>query len=210
MSVYVHTSAEVSPDARIGGGTRIWHGVQVREGAVIGRGCIIGKDAYIDAGVVLGDHCKVQNGVYLYHGVIAEEGVFFGPRATTTNDRLPRAINPDGSPKGADDWKVTATRVCRGAAIGAGAVLVCGVTVGSFATVAAGAVVTRDVPPQGLVMGNPARLRGAVCPCGARLKSLVAGSAHDSHCDVCGRVSTLTEEVAHALSAHAARTATKH
>lgn len=194
-SAIIHPSAEVSPRARIGAGTRIWHHVQVREGAVIGVGCVVGKDAYIDTEVIVGDHCKIQNGVYLYRGVVAEDGVFFGPRATTTNDRLPRAINPDGSPKGAEDWTITPTRICRGAAIGAGAVLVCGVTIGTFATVAAGAVVTRDVPPHALVMGNPARVRGAVCPCGARLRRLLEGTSIGA-CDACGLQVPLPAEVA--------------
>lgn len=185
MSVQIHPTAEVSSAARLGEGTRVWHHAQVREGAVVGRGCTIGKDVYIDADVVVGDHCKLQNGVYLYRGVMLEEGVFMGPRATTTNDRYPRAIRPDGTPKGVGDWVVTPTRIGRGAAIGAGAVLVCGVVVGAFAMVGAGAVVIRDAPPYGLVLGNPARLRGAVCACGARLRRLVAGSAQ-ALCEACG------------------------
>ncbi len=187
----IHKTAEVSDQARIGARTRIWHGVQVREGAIIGVGCVVGKDAYIDADVIVGDHCKIQNGAYLYKGVVLEDGVFIGPRVTTTNDRTPRAVNPDGSPKGLSDWVIVPTRIRRGAAIGAGAVLVCGIEIGAFAMVAAGSVVTRDVPPLGLVMGNPARLRGAVCPCGARLRA--------SRCGACGRENILLDEVAKTL-----------
>lgn len=189
----IHPSADVSPRARLGDGCRIWNNAQVREGAALGRGCIVGKDAYVDADVTVGDHCKIQNGVYLYKGVTLGDGVFMGPRATTTNDRQPRAIRPDGAPKGAADWVISETRVDRGAAIGAGAILVCGVTVGAFATVAAGAVVTRDVPPQGLVMGNPARLVGAVCPCGARLRQRDGLRAR---CAACGHDSELAPAVA--------------
>lgn len=206
-SVYIHPTADVSPKAQLGEGVRVWNQAQIREGAVIGRGCIIGKDAYIDNQVEVGAHCKIQNGVFLYHGVTVEDGVFLGPRATTTNDLHPRAICPDGTPKGASDWVVTPTRICRGAAIGAGAIIVCGVTIGSFATVGAGAVVTRSVPPQGLVLGNPARLRGAVCPCGAPLRALDPAVSADpaappmrATCAACGATSTLTPEVAAVLT----------
>lgn len=195
MSVQIHPTAEVSDAACLGEGTRVWHQAQVREGAIIGRGCTIGKDVYIDAHVIVGDHCKLQNGVYLYRGVVLEDGVFMGPRATTTNDLHPRAIRSDGTPKGPEDWVVTPTRICRGAAIGAGAVLVCGVVVGAFAMVGAGAVVTRDVPPHGLALGNPARLRGAVCACGARLRQPIPGTAQVL-CEACGERLSLESSLA--------------
>jgi acetyltransferase-like isoleucine patch superfamily enzyme len=169
MSVFVHPSADVSPRARLACGVRVWNQAQVREDAVVGEDTLIGKDCYVDAGVVVGARCKLQNGVYLYHGVTVEDGVFLGPRATTTNDLTPRAIFPDGTMRGPSDFRVTPTRICEGAAIGAGAVLVCGITVGKFAMVAAGAVVTKDVPAYGLVRGNPARLVGVVCACGNKL-----------------------------------------
>lgn len=202
MQTYIHPTADVSPRATIGAGCRIWNGAQVREGAVLGPGCVVGKDSYIDADVSVGRDCKIQNGVYLYKGVVLEDGVFMGPRALTTNDRSPRAIGKDGAPKGAADWTITATRVCYGASIGAGAVLVCGVVVGRFAMVAAGAVVTREVPELGLVMGNPARLRGAVCPCGARLRGLDVDKDKDSaraRCPACGDIVTLGDLVAATL-----------
>ncbi|MFO0578015.1 MAG: acyltransferase [Polyangia bacterium] len=170
MSVFIHPSAEVSPRAHLADGVRVWNQVQVREGARIGEGCVLGTGAYVDAGVQIGARCKIQNGVFLYRGVTVEDGVFLGPRATTTNDLRPRAIFPDGTARGADDFTVTPTRLCYGASVGAGAVLVCGITVGRFALIAAGSVVTRDVPDYGLVRGNPARLVGAVCPCGERLR----------------------------------------
>jgi acetyltransferase-like isoleucine patch superfamily enzyme len=142
----------------------------VREGARIGRNCILSKGVYVDAGVVLGDNVKVQNYVSIYHGVSIEDGVFCGPHCVFTNDKRPRAVNPDGALKAADDWTLSTTRVRTGASLGANAVIVCGVTIGVWAMVGAGSVVTRDVPDHGLVFGNPARLRGFVCCCGGRLR----------------------------------------
>lgn len=168
-SIRIHATAEVSAEAEIGEGSSIWHQAQVREGARIGRKCIVGKGSYVDAGVILGDNVKVQNYVSIYHGVTLEEGVFCGPHCVFTNDKRPRAINADGTLKGTDDWKLSETLVKKGAAIGANGVIVCGVTVGAWAMIGAGSVVTRDVPDYGLVCGNPARLIGFVCPCGERL-----------------------------------------
>ena len=172
VSARIHPTAEVSEQAEIGEGTSIWHQAQVREGVRIGRNCILAKGVYVDAGATLGDNVKVQNYVSIYHGVTIEDGVFCGPHSVFTNDKRPRAINADGSLKAADDWELSATLVKRGAAIGANAVIVCGVTVGEWAMIGSGAVVSRDVPDHGLVWGNPARLHGFVCPCGRRLKAL--------------------------------------
>ena len=169
MPVRIHPSAEVSPEALIGDGTSIWHHAQVRDGARLGQNCNVGKGVYVDAGVTIGDHVKIQNYVSIYRGVTIEDGVFCGPHCVFTNDKQPRAINPDGSLKSADDWVLTPVLVRRGAAIGANATILCGVTIGQWAMVGAGSVVTRDVPDYGLVSGNPARLRGFVCPCGHRL-----------------------------------------
>lgn len=165
----IHPTADVSPAARIGPGTQIWQSCQVREGAVIGSGCILGKGVYVDKDVVIGNHVKIQNGISIYSGVTLEDGVFCGPHCVFTNDRLPRAINPDGSPRMPNDWVLTRTLVRRGASIGANATVVSGVTIGCWAMVGAGAVVTRIVPDYGLVYGNPARLYGFVGPCGHRL-----------------------------------------
>ncbi|HEY65963.1 MAG TPA: N-acetyltransferase [Caldilineae bacterium] len=178
----IHPTAEVSPDARIGPGTRIWHHAQVREGAVIGRECVLGKNVYIDRDVVIGDRVKIQNNASIYHGVVLEDGVFVGPHACLTNDRYPRAITPDGRLKTDQDWEVSPIRVCRGASIGAGAILLAGITVGPFAVVGAGAVVTHDVPAQGLVVGNPARLAGYVCLCGRPLHD----RGDEQVCPACG------------------------
>lgn len=180
---FIHPSAEVSPQATIGPGTRIWHQAQVRERATLGTNCIVGKGAYIDFDVVIGDNVKIQNGVYVYHGVTVQDGVFLGPGVILTNDKLPRAINPDGSLKSDADWQVSPTLVKRGASIGAASVVLPGVTVGEFAMVGAGAVVTRDVPDHGLVYGNPARLQGYVCRCGRPLSMVQDGVWF---CPACG------------------------
>jgi len=171
-SPFVHPAADVSPQATIGPGTRIWHQAQVQKGARLGANCIVGKGVYVDFDVTIGDNVKIQNGVYVYHGVTVEDGVFLGPGVILTNDKLPRAINPDGTLKAGTDWEVSPILIRRGASIGAGAVVLPGVTVGEFAMVGAGAVVTRDVPGHGLVYGNPARLHGYVCRCGRLLKGV--------------------------------------
>lgn len=168
--VYIHPSADVSDGASVGAGTRIWHQAQVREGAFIGRSCIVGKGAYVDRDVRIGDSCKLQNGVFVFHGFNLEDGVFLGPGAMLLNDKHPRAINPDGSPKSDADWEVSEGLVGYGAAVGGGAILLPGVRVGRFALVGSGAVVTRDVPERGIVAGNPARLRGFACDCGRPLE----------------------------------------
>jgi UDP-3-O-[3-hydroxymyristoyl] glucosamine N-acyltransferase len=127
----IHPTADVSAEAQIGDGTSIWHQAQVREGARIGRHCIVSKGVYVDSGVTIGDHVKIQNYVSVYHGVTLEDGVFCGPHCVFTNDKRPRAINADGSLKAADDWELGETLVKTGAAIGANAVIICGVTVGA-------------------------------------------------------------------------------
>ncbi|GAX91982.1 acyltransferase [Effusibacillus lacus] len=160
--IRIHESAEVAPTASVGENTAVWNQVQIREGAVIGGECSIGKDVYIDQGVRIGDRCKIQNGVSIYNGVIIEDDVFLGPHMTFTNDLVPRAFNTN--------WKITPTRVKKGASIGANATIVCGVTIGEYAMVGAGAVVTKDVAPFALVVGNPAKQIGWVCECGVRIE----------------------------------------
>jgi acetyltransferase-like isoleucine patch superfamily enzyme len=166
----IHPTAEVSLEARIGEGTHIWHQAQVREGVVIGDNCIVGKGVYVDFDVNVGNNVKIQNGAMLYHGLTVEDGVFIGPQACMTNDEYPRAITPEGQLKGNDDWTVGPIVIRYGASIGACSVILPNVTVGRFALVAAGAVVTRSVPDHGLVVGVPARLVGYACRCGHRLE----------------------------------------
>ncbi len=182
----IHPTADVSSHAEIGSGTVIWHQAQIREGARIGVNCILSKGVYVDSGVIIGNNVKIQNYVSVYHGVTIEDGVFCGPHCVFTNDKSPRAINPDGSLKSGDDWQLSPTLVRQGAAIGANATIVCGITIGRWAMIGAGAVVTRDVPDYGLVLGNPARLRGFVCPCGGRLRQdSVEGEQIITRCPAC-------------------------
>jgi acetyltransferase-like isoleucine patch superfamily enzyme len=190
MTVRIHPTAEVSDQAIIDDGTSIWHHCQVRPGAKIGANCIFGKGVYVDADVQIGNNVKVQNYVSIYHGVTIEDGVFIGPHVCFTNDMRPRAINPDGSLKAASDWVLSTTRIKTGAAVGANSTIRCGITIGEWAMIGSGSVVTRDVPPYGLVYGNPARLHGFVCACGEQLAG-DAPSAEDEQnvclvCQQCG------------------------
>jgi UDP-2-acetamido-3-amino-2,3-dideoxy-glucuronate N-acetyltransferase len=169
VATYIHPTAEVSDKAILGENCKVWHQAQVREGARLGDNCIVGKAAYIDRGVQIGRNCKIQNRASLYHGVTIEDGVFVGPHVCFTNDLEPRAINPDGNLKSDADWSEAKTLVRKGAALGANSTIVAGVTIGQWAMVGAGAVVTHDVPDYGLIYGNPARLRGYVGACGHKL-----------------------------------------
>jgi UDP-2-acetamido-3-amino-2,3-dideoxy-glucuronate N-acetyltransferase len=178
--VVIHATAEVSPSAVIGAGTQIWNEAQVREGVRIGRHCILGKGVYLDPDVVVGDRVKLQVRVSLFKGSRVGPGVFIGPHSCLLNDKRPRAIRLDGRLKTEADWVVTGVVVEEGASIGGGCTILPGVSIGRFAIVGAGAVVTRDVPDHGLVIGNPARLVGHVCECGERL-------LENGTCSKCGR-----------------------
>jgi UDP-2-acetamido-3-amino-2,3-dideoxy-glucuronate N-acetyltransferase len=196
-SARVHPSADLEPDVTVGAGTSIWHRAQVRTGASIGAECVIGRDVFIDEGVRIGARSKIQNAALVYHGVTIEDGVFIGPGAILTNDRYPRAITADGELARADDWTVSPILIAHGASIGAGAVVIAGTTVDRYATVGAGAVVTRDVPAHALVVGSPAHRIGWVCVCGARLEDADGAPASANppqytsrpgfHCSRCGR-----------------------
>lgn len=163
-------SADVSDQAQIADSASVWHLAQVREHAVIGENCVIGRGAYIGEGVHVGDNCKIQNYALVYEPASLAPGVFIGPAAVLTNDHNPRAVNPDGGIKDASDWEPVGVTIKQGAAIGARAVCVAPVTIGRWATVAAGAVVTRDVPDFALVAGVPARQLGWVGKAGVRLE----------------------------------------
>jgi len=166
---YVHATALVEDGAHIGSATRVWHHAQVRTRAAIGARCILGKGVFIDFDVVIGDDSKLQNYACVFHGVTLGRGVFVGPHAVFTNDRRPRATDPNFAPLGDGDWEVGETIVGDGAAIGANSTILPGVRIGAWAMIGAGAVVTHDVAPYELVVGTPARRLGWVCACGDRL-----------------------------------------
>ena len=153
---YVHPSSYIDDDVEIGEGTKIWHFCHIQSGAKIGAGCTLGQNVNVSNNVVIGDFCKVQNNVSIYEGVELENGVFCGPSCVFTNDLTPRARYP----KGNAGYKKTVVK--EGASIGANATIVCGHTIGRFAMVAAGAVVTKDVPDYKLVAGVPAKVIGNV------------------------------------------------
>ena len=157
MAVRILPSADVDSSATLGEGSSIWHLAQIRDGVVLGENCIIGRGAYIGSGVTLGDNCKVQNYALVYEPASLGKGVFIGPAAVLTNDQFPRAVNTDLSLKSGSDWEAVGVRIHDGASIGARAVCIAPVTIGKWALVAAGAVVTKDVPDYALVAGVPAK-----------------------------------------------------
>ncbi|MBI3073622.1 MAG: Gfo/Idh/MocA family oxidoreductase [Deltaproteobacteria bacterium] len=177
--VFVHDSAIVDSGAEIGDGTRIWHFCHISNGAQIGKNVVLGQNVFVAGRVIIGDGVKVQNNVSLYDGVEIEADAFLGPSVVLTNVRTPRSpINRKS--------EFAATRIRRGATIGANATVVCGVTLGAYSFVGAGAVVTHDVPAYGLVYGNPATLMGFACACGERLDLAVVGSPAEASCGRCG------------------------
>lgn len=165
----IAATADVDSSAVLGDDVTVWHLAQVREDARVGSGCSLGRGAYIGPGVVLGENCKVQNYALLYEPAILGDGVFVGPAAVFTNDAFPRAINVDGSRKSAQDWVAVGVQVGTGASIGARAVCIAPVQIGRWALIAAGAVVTKDVPDHAIVAGVPARQVGWVGAAGIPL-----------------------------------------
>jgi acetyltransferase-like isoleucine patch superfamily enzyme len=157
MAVKILPSADIDSSATLGDGSSIWHLAQIRDQVVLGNNCIIGRGAYIGSGVTLGDNCKVQNYALVYEPAKLGNGVFIGPAAVLTNDQFPRAVNTDLSLKSGSDWDAVGVTIHDGASIGARAVCIAPVTIGQWALVAAGAVVTKDVPAFALVAGVPAK-----------------------------------------------------
>ena len=157
MAVKILPSADVDESAILGDGSSIWHLAQIRDGVVLGSNCIIGRGAYIGSGVTLGNNCKVQNYALVYEPAQIGNGVFIGPAAVLTNDQFPRAVNPDLTLKSGSDWEAVGVTINDGASIGARAVCIAPVTIGKWALVAAGAVVTKDAPDFALVAGVPAK-----------------------------------------------------
>ena len=177
---FVHESSYVDEPCQIGEGTKIWHFSHVMKDSVIGPGCNIGQNVVVSPGVRMGRGCKIQNNVSLYTGVILEDFVFCGPSMVFTN-----VVNPRSEVVRKDEYKTTLVKC--GASIGANATVVCGTTIGQYAFIGAGAVVTRDVPDFALVMGNPARRSGWMCRCGIKLQ---VNGAHPA-CSTCGTRYTL-------------------
>jgi len=170
MTTTIAPSADVSDQAILGDGTKIWHLAQVREQANLGANCIVGRGAYVGTGVQIGENTKIQNYALVYEPAKLGKGVFIGPAVVLTNDTYPRSVSPDGSLKSAHDWTPVGVTIEDGASIGARAVCVAPLTVGRWATVAAGAVVTKDVPAFALMAGVPARRLGWVGKAGEPLR----------------------------------------
>ena len=188
MRFFKHETAIVDDGARIGDGTRIWHWVHVCKGAQIGKGCSLGQNVFVGNDVVIGNDVKVQNNVSIYDAVTLEDEVFCGPSMVFTN-----VLNPRSAISRRGEFKKT--RVCKGATLGANCTIVCGVTIGRFAFVGAGAVVTRNVPDHALVVGNPALQIGWVCSCGQTLEEkytcLACGKRYQKYQD---RISIRSEK----------------
>ncbi|MEZ2370720.1 MULTISPECIES: N-acetyltransferase [Arthrobacter] len=170
MSAFIAPGADVSDAAVLGEGTKVWHLAQIREEATLGENCIVGRGAYVGTGVQIGDNTKIQNYALVYEPAKLGKGVFIGPAVVLTNDTYPRSVSPDGSLKSAHDWTPVGVTIEDGASIGARAVCVAPVTIGRWATVAAGAVVAKDVPAFALMVGVPARRVGWVGKAGEPLK----------------------------------------
>ncbi len=182
-NVFTHSHAIVET-SNIGEGTRIWAFSHVMKGATVGADCSIGEHCFVEAGAQIGNNVTVKNCNMVWEGIVLEDGVFVGPNVIFTNDRYPRSPRlPEAKHRYTDHNWLVPTVVRHGASIGGGAVIVAGSTIGEFALVAAGAVVTREVPSYAIVAGNPARLRGWVCQCGTGLHFDEA----DATCPECGR-----------------------
>ena len=157
MVARILPNADVDAHAVIGDGSVVWHLAQIREDAMLGKNCVVGRGVYIGSGVRIGDNCKIQNYALVYEPAVLEDGVFVGPAVVLTNDTFPRSVTPAGDLKRSDDWHAVGVTLRHGSSVGARAVCVAPVTVGRWATVAAGAVVVRDVPDFALVAGVPAK-----------------------------------------------------
>ncbi len=162
LGMSIHPKAEVHESVEFGSNLSVWEYSKIRENCIIGEYVILGQSAYIGAGDVIGSNVKIQNSAQVYEPAVIESGVFIGPGVILTNDKYPKAVNPDNSLKQSEDWHRSGVIIREGASIGAGAILVAPVEIGKWAMVGAGSVVTKEVPDYSLVVGNPARIVGVV------------------------------------------------
>ncbi len=179
----IHPTAEISISATIGENTKIWHLAQIREHAIIGSNCILGKNVYIDKDVKVGSQCKIQNNSSLYCGVIVEDQVFIGPHCVLMNDKIPRATTVQGALKIDTDWQVEKTIVKKGASLGAHVAVLPGITIGNYALIGTGSVVTKNIPDYSLAYGSPARVVGFVCQCGNKLEKWQKAGEECTNCE---------------------------
>ena len=179
-SCFIHESSYVDEPCEIGAGTKIWHFSHIMKNCRIGENCNIGQNVVVSPDVEIGNNVKIQNNVSVYTGCILEDDVFCGPSMVFTN-----VVNPRSHVVRRNEYKTTLVR--RGATLGANSTVVCGITIGQFAFIGAGAVVTRDVPDYALMFGNPAKLRGWMCNCGIKLPFLTGPGSERAHCSACGR-----------------------
>ncbi|MGW4029021.1 acyltransferase [Streptomyces sp. NPDC004838] len=190
MNYRVQPTAQVADTAEIGDGSSVWELAQIREDARLGEGCVIGRGAYVGTGVRMGDNCKLQNYALVYEPAELGDGVFIGPAVVLTNDHNPRSVDPDGKQKRGGDWEAVGVKIADGASVGARAVCVAPIRIGRWAMVAAGAVVTKDVPDFALVVGVPARQVGWVGRSGVKL----VGREGEPGVFVCPKSGALYEE----------------
>lgn len=176
---FIHESSYVEEGAKIGEGTNIWHYCHVMPDTDIGQNCNIGQNTFVASGVKIGDNVKIQNNVSVYKGVILEDDVFLGPSMVFTN-----VINPRSHINRKDQYQTTLVK--KGATVGANATIVCGITLGQYSFVGAGAVVTRDIPPYALVFGNPGKLQGWMCQCGEKISFSEDKEGSFADCEICG------------------------
>lgn len=179
LNYFVHPSSYIDEPCEIGEGTKIWHYCHVMPRASIGKSCNIGQNVFIASDVVIGNNVKIQNNVSVYTGVMIEDDAFLGPSMVFTN-----VVNPRSHVLRRDEYQTTLVK--RGATIGANATIVCGVTLGKYSFVGAGAVVTRDIPDYALVYGNPARIQGWMCQCGVQVTFSIVGGVDTACCSQCG------------------------
>ena len=184
---YFHPTAEIHADTKIGNGTQIWNLVQLRVGCEIGENCNLGKGVYIDCGVKIGNNVKIQNGVSVYQGITIEDDVFVGPHVVFSNDKYPRSFNKE--------WKIVPTLIKKGASLGAGSIILCGLTIGKYSMIGLGCVVIKDAPNYGLVVGNPGKLVAFVCECAKRLETQEIQKEYVlMKCCDCDRIITISRD----------------